>query len=117
MIEKCRNVRFIMADRESFRKYAMVVKGRRKPHTFHIYGQRGSACRETKGGLCHSLNGALKFARGYLANGQIKGLVDNLWRFQSFNARHKTPITAEGESEDPREGSRSSSLSVAFGLF
>lgn len=58
MIEKCRNVRFIMVDRESFRKYAMVVKGRRKPHTFHIYGQRGSACRETKGGLCHSLNGA-----------------------------------------------------------
>lgn len=51
----------------------------------------------------------MKFARGYLANGQIKGLVDNLWRFQSFNARHKTPITAEGESEDPREGSRSSS--------
>lgn len=47
----------------------------------------------------------VKFARGYLANGQIKGLVDNLWRFQSFNARHKTPITAEGESEDPRGGS------------
>lgn len=40
----------------------------------------------------------VKFVRGYLANGQIKGLVDNLWRFQSFNARHKTLITLEGRT-------------------
>lgn len=87
------------------------------PHAFHIYGQRGSVENERRTRQSPSfVEWRVKFARGYLANGQIKGLVDNLWRFQSFNARHKTPITAEGESEDPREGSHSSSLSVAFGL-
>ena len=48
----------------------------------------------------------VKFVRGYLANGQIKGLVDNLWRFQSFNARHKTLITLEGRTTILLEPSR-----------
>lgn len=33
-----------------------------------------------------------KFRPSYLANGQIKSCIDNLWRFQFFNARHKTLI-------------------------
>lgn len=94
-----------------------MVKGKKKGAIRSIFmGMEGDQCVVKRKEDSSFVEWRVKFARGYLANGQIKGLVDNLWRFQSFNARHKTPITAEGESEDPREGSRSSSPSVAFGL-